>query len=115
MRPGYARLHFFKDRDGDLPVGEAWGLLFDRDEGFRRDPEDGKPQETATDKVRDALAALEAESWLTVKELASITGYAVNTVRGALRELPTEDRDGPHGEKAYRLREDPDAQEGLFE
>jgi hypothetical protein len=37
-RPGYAYLHFFKDRDGDLPVGEAWGLLFDRDDGFRRDP-----------------------------------------------------------------------------
>jgi hypothetical protein len=40
---GYARLRFLKDRDGDLPVGEAWGLLFDRDEGFRRDPSDGAP------------------------------------------------------------------------
>ena len=24
VRPGYSRLHFFKDRDGDLPVGTAW-------------------------------------------------------------------------------------------
>src|SRR5207342_801699 len=31
---GYAELHFFKDRDGDLPVGEKWGLVFDREEGF---------------------------------------------------------------------------------
>jgi hypothetical protein len=43
LSPGYARLRFLKDRDGDLPVGEAWGLLFDRDEGFRRDPADGAP------------------------------------------------------------------------
>ena len=40
---GYARLRFLKDRDGDLPINEAWGLLFDRDEGFRRDPSDGAP------------------------------------------------------------------------
>lgn len=26
---GTSRLHFFKDRDGDLPVGESWELLFD--------------------------------------------------------------------------------------
>lgn len=39
-RAGYAHLHFFKDRDGDLPVGERWGLLFDREDGFRRDPDD---------------------------------------------------------------------------
>jgi hypothetical protein len=34
---GYARLRFLKDRDGDLPVGDAWPLLFDREQGFRRD------------------------------------------------------------------------------
>jgi AAA domain len=38
---GYAKLHFLKDRDGDLPIGVAWGLLFDQEEGFRRDPNDG--------------------------------------------------------------------------
>jgi hypothetical protein len=33
-------LHFFKDRDGDLEVGAKWGLLFEREEGFRRARED---------------------------------------------------------------------------
>jgi hypothetical protein len=31
---GYAKLHFLKDRDGDLPISTAWGLLFDQEEGF---------------------------------------------------------------------------------
>lgn len=38
---GYAKLHFLKDREGDLPIGAAWGLLFDQEQGFRRDPADG--------------------------------------------------------------------------
>jgi hypothetical protein len=37
---GFAELHFFKDRDGDLPVGEKWALLFDRETGFRRAQEE---------------------------------------------------------------------------
>jgi hypothetical protein len=37
---GFAELHFFKDRDGDLPIGEKWGLVFEREQGFRRAPED---------------------------------------------------------------------------
>jgi energy-coupling factor transporter ATP-binding protein EcfA2 len=35
---GYSRLRFLKDRSGRLPVGDAWGLLFDRESGYRRDP-----------------------------------------------------------------------------
>jgi AAA domain len=37
---GFAELSFFKDRDGDLPVGDKWGLIFDHESGFRRAPED---------------------------------------------------------------------------
>ena len=28
VRDGYSQLHFLKDRDGDLPIATAWGLLF---------------------------------------------------------------------------------------
>lgn len=80
-RPGAARLHIFKDRDGDLPAGEAWGLLFDRDQGFRRDPEDGV-RVTAPEKVRDLL---EADPGMTSEQAA--TGYKERTVRDALRAL----------------------------
>lgn len=81
---GYAKLHFLKDRDGDLPIGAAWGLLFDREDGFRRDPKDGAPRETALDKVRDALAA---DPTLTPKQLEQATGYAERTVRNSLKTL----------------------------
>ena len=52
---GYSRLHFLKDRDGDLPIGESWGLLFDREQGFRRDPDDGTQKPTAKDQIRELL------------------------------------------------------------
>lgn len=48
---GYSRLHFFKDREGELPVGEGWGLLFDREQGFRRDPQDGEERDLAAELV----------------------------------------------------------------
>ena len=54
VRDGYAKLHFLKDRDGDLPIGAAWGLLFDREQGFRRDPNDGKRE---TDRRRARYAS----------------------------------------------------------
>jgi hypothetical protein len=101
---GRSKLHFFKDRDGDLPVGEKWGLLFDREEGFRRDPDDGKPRETAADKVG---AALEAEPDLTTEKLVTLTGYAERTVRDALGKIgATDDGRSP---KRWRL---PTGQQG---
>jgi hypothetical protein len=35
LGPGAGRLRYLKDRDGDLPVGEAMVLLYDRETGFR--------------------------------------------------------------------------------
>jgi hypothetical protein len=81
---GYAKLHFLKDRDGDLPIGAAWGLLFNREEGFRRDPNDGTPRETATDKIR---ALLEEDPTLSPKQLEEAAGYAERTVRKALKAI----------------------------
>jgi Bifunctional DNA primase/polymerase, N-terminal/AAA domain/Primase C terminal 1 (PriCT-1) len=83
---GYAKLHFLKDRDGDLPIGAAWGLLFDREQGFRRDSNDGR-RETATDKIRELLAEDPA---LSPEQLMEASGYARRTVFKALRELAEE-------------------------
>jgi hypothetical protein len=55
VREGYSRLYFFKDRDGDLPIGAAWGPLFDREQGFRRDPDDEKPKQTAGEVIASCL------------------------------------------------------------
>jgi hypothetical protein len=62
---GYAKLHFLKDRDGDLPIGGAWGLLFDQEEGFRRDPNDG----VVRDLRAELLGVLADGGWRTANEL----------------------------------------------
>jgi hypothetical protein len=86
-------------------VGEAWGLLFDREQGFRRDPEDGKPRETTADQV---CQLLEDQPGLMLPQLVEATGKADRTVRAALREL------GAVGEGLPKRWELPsDAQVGL--
>ena len=62
---GYSRLRFLKDRAGRLPVGDAWGLLFDREDGYRRDPNDGKTRDIRA----ELLAVLADGEWRTVTEL----------------------------------------------
>jgi AAA domain len=65
VNDGYAKLHFLKDRDGDLPIGAAWGLLFDQGEGFRRDPSDGVVRD-----LREELLELLADGeWWTLTTL----------------------------------------------
>jgi hypothetical protein len=83
---GYARLHFLKDRDGDLPIHTAWGLLFDREQGFRRDPNEGR-KPTALDQVRELLAE---EPGLSTAQLVEITGYKERTIRKAVSDLSEE-------------------------
>lgn len=62
---GYAKLHFLKDRDGDLPISTAWGLLFDQEGGFRRDPSDG----VVRDLREELLELLGDGEWWTLTTL----------------------------------------------
>ncbi len=87
---GYGKLHFLKDRDGDLPIHTSWGLLFDREQGFRRDPNEGR-KPTALDQVRDLL---DEDPNLSTAQLVEITGYAERTIRKAVRELSGEEQEG---------------------
>jgi hypothetical protein len=85
LRPGYSRLHFFKDRDGDLPsIDETWGLLFDQERGFRRDPEDGQVKPSAADRVSELLVA---DPGMSMEQLETASGYKERTVRDALKAL----------------------------
>jgi len=93
---GYSRLHFLKDRDGDLPVPAAWGLLFDQEAGYRRDPKDGTSEPTCKERVR----ALLVDSDYTVEQLAELTGNAERTVKRALAELDATSSGWP---KSYSL------------
>jgi Bifunctional DNA primase/polymerase, N-terminal/AAA domain/Primase C terminal 1 (PriCT-1) len=73
---GCAKLHWLKDRDGDLPIGTAWRLLFSREDGFRRDPKDGEPP------TAERVAALRAEDpALTQEQVADRLALTPRTVR----------------------------------
>jgi hypothetical protein len=103
IRDGYARLHFFKDRDGELPVGGMWGLLFSREEGFRRDP-DAEKKPTA-EQVRDLL---EADPGITITQLAEEVGVTDRTIRTALKKIGADEvgARAEHAEKGWRLPPD---------
>ncbi|HXW59246.1 MAG TPA: AAA family ATPase [Solirubrobacteraceae bacterium] len=84
VRHGYSRLHFFKDRDGDLPIRKAWGLLFDREHGYRRDPDDEHRKPTTAEHVRELL---EADPAMTDAQLMAATGRSERTIRNARKAV----------------------------
>ena len=77
----------------------AWGLLFDQEQGYRRDPKDGASEPTCKDRVRDLLS----ESDYTAEQLAELTGNAERTVKRALTELAATGSGWP---KSYSLPAD---------
>jgi len=88
---GYSRLRFLKDRAGRLPVDDAWGLLFDRETGYRRDPNDGKTRDIRA----ELLEALADTEWRTVGELRrkqqdGCIGADPKTIRPVLDALTEE-------------------------
>jgi hypothetical protein len=75
-RDGYAKLHYWKDRDGDLPIGARWGLLYSHDDGFCRDPKDEGPS------TREQVAEIRArDPEITQKQAAKEIGVSERTVR----------------------------------
>lgn len=84
---GYARLRILKDRDGDLPVGDAWPLLFHRGEGFKLDP---KEEETA-EQLEERLLADNGD-WRTVKEWAAELGVREKRAKEILEQLVAAER-----------------------
>jgi hypothetical protein len=76
LRDGYSKLHFLKDRDGDLPIGAAWGLFFDREQGFRRDPADGKP--STAERLRELR---ETDPEMTQQQAADALQLSVRTIQ----------------------------------
>jgi len=78
---GYSRLHFFKDRDGELTVGTEWGLLV---RSRVRVPARSERRQAAGDSQGQGSGHLEVDPGLTEDELRTRTGYAERTVRDAL-------------------------------
>jgi hypothetical protein len=77
---GLSRLHFLKDRDGDLPIGDKWELLFDRDQGYRR-----KQDEAERDVGGDVVAFLEGVACAPVGEIQAAVKGRDEAVRDVLK------------------------------
>jgi hypothetical protein len=108
---GKSRLHFWKDRDGDLPTGTSWMLSFKPTPsfGFVRDEEAGRT--TKQRLVRKLAEAYPGE--YTAEQLAKLLGVTKRTVQRAISEWVAEQgeenvpelgrRPGPHNRTVYYL------------
>jgi archaellum biogenesis ATPase FlaH len=81
---GYARLRVLKDRDGDLQVGDAWPLVYDRERGFRLDPKEELADEIVEQRVREEV---DAGALRTVREWAVELGIRQTRARDTLERL----------------------------
>ena len=79
---GSARLRILKDRDGDLPVGEAFPLIFERGHGFRLDPK----EEQAADDLEQRILN-HTGGWRTVKEWADVLRIRETRAKDLLKQL----------------------------
>jgi hypothetical protein len=79
---GSARLRILKDRDGDLPVGEAFPLIFERGHGFCLDPKEEQAADDLEQRILD-----NAGSWRTVKEWGGLLGIREARVKDLLEQL----------------------------
>lgn len=80
---GYARLRILKDRDGDLPVGEAWPLLFARGEGFKLDPREDK----SDDELEQRITADTTAEWRTAPEYGIWLGIRESKAKALCERL----------------------------
>lgn len=108
---GYARLRFLKDRDGDLPIGEAMNLLYNRETGYMRDPRDLEPER---DYRTEILTAGDDMEWRTIGEWKDAVHAGQDTLKPILNQLAKEGvvvyAEGPPGRgrtaKCWKLSQD---------
>ena len=104
---GLARLHFLKDRDGDLPIGDKWDLVFDQERGFRR-----KFEGPVRDLGREIETFLHANVGATTKEVREAVQAKAKTVDGTLEsderfvQLPPHMFGKPKNSCCWACRED---------
>jgi hypothetical protein len=110
LSDGYSKLDFFKDREGELPVGKSWGLLFDREQGFRRDPNDEEgsgyqkaPPRAIAEWIREQGRDVRPGE---IREHFNISDDTLKKRREALAELNIE-YEGAGPNARYRVGSDP--------
>jgi DNA-binding transcriptional ArsR family regulator len=102
-----ARLHFWKDREGDLPVGMKWVLKFDAEDGYEVVNE-GKML-TIDDRIVTALRDANGGG-MTKAELHEYLEIAERTIEKHLKALESagaiKSENGPRGRKTWFSQDD---------
>lgn len=95
---GLARLRFLKDREGDLPIGEAWNLTYTQDTGFKRDPKDQAPERNYRVEILDLPHGHE---WRTIRDYMETMKAGEKALKPHLADLVEEGileyAEGPEG------------------
>jgi hypothetical protein len=86
IKPGEGTLYYFKDREGDLPLGEKWTLSYSPSVGYEIVTTDQPTTRRAVDVLTELLAD---RPGMTAKELEEASGYRQTTVGRTLKELRT--------------------------
>jgi hypothetical protein len=73
---GLSRLHFLKDRDGDLPIGDKWDLLFDQEAGYRRKPDE--PERDIEAEIAELLEPVACLPRGEIQEAVKVQSKAVS-------------------------------------
>ncbi len=80
---GFSRLRILKDRDGDLPVGDTWPLVFERGEGFKLDPKEQASEEDIENQIRSDQTG----EWRTIPEWAMYLGIRETKAKTILNRM----------------------------
>ena len=78
---GQARLRYLKDREGDLPVGDAVDLEYSHEDGFTI------KEGASSESIEGLIMAVEASGWMTVKEWTAEIGFREKETRRVLERL----------------------------
>ncbi len=78
---GQARLRYLKDREGDLPVGDAVDLEYSHEEGFTI------KEGASSESIEGSIMAVEASGWMTVKEWTAEIGFREQETKRVLERL----------------------------
>ncbi len=94
---GQARLRYLKDREGDLPVGDALDLSYSSEDGFTVN------EVQSSESIEDQILAVENSGWMTTREWCKEIGLGHNETKRVLERMaamnpPRIDYEiGPHG------------------
>ncbi len=78
---GQARLRYLKDREGDLPVGDAVDLEYSHEDGFTI------KEGASSESIEGSIMAVEASGWMTVKEWTAEVGFRERETKRVLERL----------------------------